>query len=281
MVGFGQGGRYRDKPAYDSIIQGASSLASINTGSDGVPRFVPMVIADRTIGIMLANCLLLAVIQRLRHGGPQVVQLPMFESMTAFVLAEHMFLKTFDPPLGRSGDSRLLDPDSRPIQTKDGWICVTANTDAQVFAMFDAIGRSDLRTDPRFADKKDRFENIGEMFRIRNAAFAEKTTAEWVEVLELADLPVMPMHTLDSVMDDPHLADTGLFEPVQHPTEGAITNLRNPIRFSSYEPKLKWPAPHIGQDSAAILRDIGYTDARIDALLASGAAIATDTTKRG
>jgi crotonobetainyl-CoA:carnitine CoA-transferase CaiB-like acyl-CoA transferase len=273
VVGFGQGGRYRDKPAYDSIIQGASSLASINTGEDGVPRFVPMVIADRTIGIMLANCLLLAVVQRLRHGGPQVVQLPMFESMTAFVLAEHMFLQTFEPPLGPPGDSRLLDPNSRPIRTRDGYVCMTANTDAQVFAMFDAIGRPDLRTDPRFADKKDRFEHIGEMFQIRNAAFAEKTTAEWVEILEKADLPVMPMHTLESVMEDPHLADTGLFQKIEHPTEGTITNLRNPIQFSSYSPELKWPAPHIGQDSAAILAEIGYTETQITELAASGAAI--------
>jgi crotonobetainyl-CoA:carnitine CoA-transferase CaiB-like acyl-CoA transferase len=271
VVGFGQAGRYRDKPAYDSIIQGASGLASINADTDGAPNFVPMVIADRTIGIMLANCVLLAVVQRLRHGGPQVVELPMFESMAAFVLAEHLFLKTFDPPLGNTGDSRLLNPNSRPIQTKDGYICVTANTDDQVFAMFDAMGRSDLRTDVRFADKKERFENIGEMFRIRNAAFTTRTTAQWMVLLEKADVPSMPVHTLDSLLDDPHLADTGLFEPVQHPTEGRITNLRNPIKFATYTPSLKRTAPHIGQDSLPILSELGYSDEDIAALVASGA----------
>jgi crotonobetainyl-CoA:carnitine CoA-transferase CaiB-like acyl-CoA transferase len=271
VVGFGQAGRYRDKPAYDSIIQGASGLASINADTDGAPNFVPMVIADRTIGIMLANCVLLAVVQRLRHGGPQVVELPMFESMAAFVLAEHLFLKTFDPPLGSTGDSRLLNPNSRPIQTKDGYICVTANTDDQVFAMFDSMGRSDLRTDVRFADKKERFENIGEMFRIRNAAFATRTTAEWMVLLEKADVPSMPVHTLDSLLEDPHLADTGLFEPVQHSTEGSITNLRNPIKFATYTPALKRTAPHIGQDSVPILAELGYSDEDIAALIASGA----------
>jgi crotonobetainyl-CoA:carnitine CoA-transferase CaiB-like acyl-CoA transferase len=271
VVGFGQEGRYKDKPAYDSIIQGASGLASINDGTDGVPRYVPMVIADRTVGVMLANCLLLAVVQRLRYGGPQVVELPMFESMAAFVLAEHMFLKTFDPPLGGAGDSRLLNPNSRPIKTLDGYICMTANTDPQVHAMFRAIGRPELSVDPRFADKKDRFENIGEMFRIRNEIFATKTTAEWLAILEAEDLPAMPMHTLDSVLEDPHLADTGLFQKVEHPTEGTLTNLRNPVRFATYTPALRNIAPHIGENSRDVLHEVGYDDDQIDALIAAGA----------
>jgi crotonobetainyl-CoA:carnitine CoA-transferase CaiB-like acyl-CoA transferase len=271
VVGFGQEGRYKDKPAYDSIIQGASGLASINDGTDGVPRYVPMVIADRTVGVMLANCLLLAVVQRLRYGGPQVVELPMFESMAAFVLAEHMFLKTFDPPLGGAGDSRLLNPNSRPIKTLDGYICMTANTDPQVHAMFRAIGRPELSVDPRFADKKDRFENIGEMFRIRNEIFTTKTTAEWLAILEAEDLPAMPMHTLDSVLEDPHLADTGLFQKVEHPTEGTLTNLRNPVRFATYTPALRNIAPHIGENSRDVLHEVGYDDDQIDALIAAGA----------
>ncbi|OZI54064.1 CaiB/BaiF CoA transferase family protein [Bordetella genomosp. 4] len=273
VVGFGQGGRYKDKPAYDSIIQGASGLAAINNGGDGEPRFVPMVIADRTVGIMVANTILMAVVQRLRHGGPQIIEVPMFESMTAFVLAEHLFLKTFDPPLGETGDSRLLNPNSRPIRTADGYICVTANTDEQVFAMFDAMGRSDLRTDPRFAEKRARFENIGEMFRIRNEIFASRTTAQWLEILEAADVPAMPLHTLDSVLKDPHLTETGLFQAIDHPTEGKIINLRNPIRFSSYEPSLKWPAPLIGQHSVELLRSVGVSDRDIETMLESGATV--------
>ncbi|OZI67775.1 CaiB/BaiF CoA transferase family protein [Bordetella genomosp. 4] len=273
VVGFGQGGRYKDKPAYDSIIQGASGLAAINNGGDGEPRFVPMVIADRTVGIMVANTILMAVVQRLRHGGPQIIEVPMFESMTAFVLAEHLFLKTFDPPLGETGDSRLLNPNSRPIRTADGYICVTANTDEQVFAMFDAMGRSDLRTDPRFAEKRARFENIGEMFRIRNEIFVSRTTAQWLEILEAADVPAMPLHTLDSVLEDPHLAETGLFQPIDHPTEGKIINLRNPVQFSSYEPSLKWPAPLIGQHSVELLRSVGVSDGEIEAMLESGATV--------
>ena len=273
VVGFGQGGRYKDKPAYDSIIQGASGLAAINNGGDGEPRFVPMVIADRTVGIMVANTILMAVVQRLRHGGPQIIEVPMFESMTAFVLAEHLFLKTFDPPLGETGDSRLLNPNSRPIRTADGYICVTANTDEQVFAMFDAMGRSDLRTDPRFAEKRARFENIGEMFRIRNEIFASRTTSQWLEILEAADVPAMPLHTLDSVLKDPHLTETGLFQAIDHPTEGKIINLRNPIRFSSYEPSLKWPAPLIGQHSVELLRSVGVSDRDIETMLESGATV--------
>src|SRR5215210_2837955 len=184
MFGFGQGGRYRRKPAYDSIIQGSAGVAALYHRAAGEPRFLPMVMADKTVGLIAVQMILMALFARERTGEGQSIEIPMFENMAAFVLSELLYIKTYGPPRGETGDPRLLDPQAKPLATKDGFICVSANTNAQAFALFDAIGRPELKLDPRFDTIPARFRNVGEYFRIRAEALKQKTTAEWLEIFE-------------------------------------------------------------------------------------------------
>jgi crotonobetainyl-CoA:carnitine CoA-transferase CaiB-like acyl-CoA transferase len=269
MFGFGQAGRYRAKPAYDSIIQGSAGVAALYHRAAGEPRYLPMVMADKTVGLIAVQMILMALFQRERTGEGQSIEIPMFENMAAFVLSEHMYLKTFVPPRGPTGDPRLLDPQAKPLATKDGFICVSANTQAQAFGLFDAIGRPELKTDERFSTIAARFRNVGEYFRIRAEALKQKTTAEWLEILEKADVPAMPYHTLDSLMEDPHLADVGLLQTVEHPTEGPIVNMALPNKLSKGARKDWRPAPKIGQHSVEILGEVGYGEDEIKAMVDS------------
>ena len=269
MFGFGQGGRYREKPAYDSIIQGSSGVAALYHRAAGEPRYLPMVMADKTCGLIAVQMILMALFARTRTGEGQSIEIPMFENMAAFVLSEHMYMKTFDPPRGPTGDPRLLDPQAKPLATKDGWICMSANTNAQAFAFFEAIGRPELKTDPRFESVAARFRNVGEYFAIRAEALRLKATAEWLEILDARDVPAMPYHTLDSLMDDPHLAEVGFFERIEHPTEGRIVNMKLPNRLSGGVRRDFAPAPKIGQHSTEILRELGYSDAEVGTMIAS------------
>jgi crotonobetainyl-CoA:carnitine CoA-transferase CaiB-like acyl-CoA transferase len=181
-----------------------------------------------------------------------------------------MYLRTFDPPLGGTGDPRLLDPLGKPIPTKDGWICISANTNDQAFAFFDAVGRPELKADARFSSVPARFAHVKEYFEIRIDALKSRTTAEWLEIFDRADVPAMPYHTLDSVLDDPHLKEVGFFQMKEHPTEGRTRSMRLPNKWSCGARRDWSPAPKLGQQSAEILRELGYDDAEIDALTASG-----------
>jgi crotonobetainyl-CoA:carnitine CoA-transferase CaiB-like acyl-CoA transferase len=273
MFGFGQDGRYRDKPAYDTIIQGSGGMAALAHRATGEPRYVPMVVADKVVGLVAVQMIAMALYGRTRTGEGCAIEIPMFENLVKFVLEEHLYLKTFEPPLGPTGDPRILDAGNRPIPTKDGWICMSANTNEQAFALFDAIGRPELKADPRFSSVPARFANVNDYFQIRMEGLATKTTAEWLEIFGKTDVPVMSYNSLDGLLEDPHLNDVGFFEMKDHPTEGRTRNLRLPNKWSCGVRREWRPAPKLGEDSVEILREAGYDTAAVDALIAAGVTV--------
>jgi crotonobetainyl-CoA:carnitine CoA-transferase CaiB-like acyl-CoA transferase len=197
----------------------------------------------------------------------------MFENMTAFVLAEHLGDRSFVPPLGESGDPRVLSPLGKPVPTQDGFICVSANTDAQAFALFDAIGRPELKSDPRFCSVKARYANVREYFQIRADGFRQRTTAQWLEILEKADVPAGPVHSFDSLRQDEHLAQIGFFRKVEHPVEGKMIDMAHPNTFSAGLREDYAAAPLLGGDSVEILSELGYAQTEIDEMVRSNAIV--------
>lgn len=273
LMGFGQDGRYRDKPAYDTIIQGSAGVAACNYRTHGEPWYVPMVLADHLVANIAIQMVLLALRSRDLTGESQSVEIPMFENMAAFVLQEHMGQKAYEPARGETGDPRCLDPGARPAPTSDGYVCISANTDTQTRAFFEAIERPELKDDPRFISVTSRAQNVSAYFDIRTKALKDKTTAEWIEIFDRLEIPAMPFQTFEDVLDDPHLQDVGLFQMMEYPEEGTVRHIGLPNKFSGGSQTDIKRAPVCGEHSVAILQDAGYSSTDIETFIENGVLI--------
>lgn len=272
LVGYGQDGPYAGQPAYDDLIQGAAGVpALVARASDGTPRYVPINIADRTVGLFAVQAILAALFHRERTGEGQAIEVPMFETMASFVLGDHFGGRTYRPPLDAGGYLRLMSPARRPFATSDGYICVLIYTDAQWRSFFAAIGRPEAASDPRYASINARLQNMDAIYAEIGRIFATRTTAEWRDLLRAADIANTPMNTLETIQDDPHLKAVGFFEEIEHPIEGAVTSMRVPSRWSVTQPEAGRPAPALGEHTRAVLEEGGFATEEIEALLASGA----------
>ena len=273
LYGYGQGGPYAAKSAYDDLIQGAVAIPTLakQAGSD-VPRYAPSAIADRIVGMAAVNAVTAGLFHRERTGEGQSIDVPMFETMAQFILGDHMGGLTFEPPIGPSGYSRILNEHRRPYRTQDGYLCVLLYNDKQWRKFLALIGQPDLMdSDPRFSSIVERNKHIHELYRMVAEIMPTRTTAEWIKVLEAADMPVMQLHTVDSLMADPHLDAVGFFDVVEHPSEGAIRSMAIPSQWSKSQPKVSRQAPRLGEHSAQVLGEAGYSQEDIRELARRGA----------
>ena len=272
ILAFGRGGRYYNRPAYDPIVQSLSGVAGTFERAIGEPRFVPMVMTDHTTGLIAAQCIGFALYRREKTGVGEAIDVPMFENMASFVMSEHLGAATFDPPVGPTGDGRLLSPDYRPLPTRDGYITVGPNTNPQAFAFFDAIGRPELKTDPRFDSAASRTANAAAYFKVRMEGLAQKTTAEWLVIFEKLDVPAARYNSIDDLLEDPHLQDVGFFRREDHPSQGRIRRTKVANTFSGGARVDERHAPTMGEHTANVLAEIGYTRDEIETMIAAGAA---------
>jgi crotonobetainyl-CoA:carnitine CoA-transferase CaiB-like acyl-CoA transferase len=197
----------------------------------------------------------------------------MFETVAAFVLREHMGNMTFEPSIGPIGDARVLDKNNRPVKTADGYISISPNTDAQAFAFFEAIGRPELKDDPRFNSVTNRTKNSVDYYTIRSTSLGSKTSAEWIEIFERIDIPCMRYNSLEDLLEDPHIQSVNFLKQTEHPTEGLIREIGLTNRFSGGNRQQFTPAPRLGEHSIEILREFGATEPEIQNALSHQAVI--------
>jgi crotonobetainyl-CoA:carnitine CoA-transferase CaiB-like acyl-CoA transferase len=280
-IGYGQDGRYAQRPAYDDLIQGASGLASLQGGRNGEPQYVATALVDRTVGLVAAGMIAMALYHRERTGEGQKIEVPMFETMTELVMSDHQYGMFFEPPIGTAGYPRMLDPNRRPYKTKDGYVSVLVYTDAHWKRFFILAGRPEMGDDPRYGTITGRTEHISELYALVAETFAGMTTGEAVRCLDEADIPVAPVHTPAGVLEDPHMRDVGQYAVIEHPTEGAIRPAAIASRWSASPPEVRRLAPRLGEHTTEILAELGFDTAQIDELLATGAAGARLSTTKG
>ena len=257
---------YRDRAAFDDVIQGESGLAALNGGTDGPPRYVPMVVCDKVSGHVLAGAVGMALFARERTGHGQEVHVPMMETMAAFNLVDHLWHGVFGEPEKGLGYPRMLTPYRRPYATRDGHVCLLATTDRQWKSLFAAIDCPALADDPRFSSIERRTANIDELYTLLAERMRRRTTAEWRTRLDRFDVPNGIVNDLKGVLADPYLRDTGFFRRVEHPSEGPTVTTAIPVSFSETPGELRLAPPRLGEHTAELLGELGYSAAEIAAI---------------
>jgi crotonobetainyl-CoA:carnitine CoA-transferase CaiB-like acyl-CoA transferase len=273
VMGYGENGPYAGKPAYDDLIQGICAMPTLVAGAGGnEPRYVPLTLVDRVVGFNAANAILAAIIGRDRTGEGQCVEVPMFETIAQFVLADHLAGHSFEPPTGDAGNPRLAL--RRPFRTSDGHVCALIYTDKHWQSFFEGLGRSDqYEAMPHLMKYASRRLHFKEVQHLIDDVFGTMTSADALALLERCDIPCAPLQTVEALIDDPHLRAVGFFHLRDHPTEGRIRYAGIPSRWNGEALPIRSHAPRIGEHSRAVLTEAGLSVADIDALLQSGATI--------
>ena len=261
--GYRSDGPKRNDPAYDDVIQGESGIAGINMKAYGEPRYLPTVLADKFCGHVLASHIGMALFERERSGLGQSVEVPMFESMLAFNMIEHMWTAQLDDPNGTIGYPRALMKERRPFKTKDAYICLMATTDPQYVNLFKAIQRPELIDDARFNSVTTRSERFVELYEILGAELAKEDTATWEQRLTAANIPNARARMLDELQTDPYIVGTKFFQTLEHPVAGKTHTPSIPVRYSRTPAQLRAPAPVLGEHTESVLTEFGFTKDQI------------------
>lgn len=267
LYGYGKHGEYTGQPAFDDIIQGQSGLASLYQLSKNEPIFVPSVVADKTIGLLASTALLSAYIKFLKTGEGSCVEISMFEGMASYTLLEHQYGQIFLPSNDTIGYPRLLSKSRKPYKTQDGYICIMPYTDKQWFKFFEIINKKELKNDRRFSTIKARSKVINTLYKLVEKSVRKQTNEELCKILKKNDIPHGILNTLDNLKNDKHLKKVKFFRKIKHPSEGDLLLPDTGIKINNKSLPIRKHQPTLGENSAEILKEIGYDDLEIKKIL--------------
>ena len=252
--GYGRRGRYRDLPAYDDIIQAECGIPSFQKMLTGEADYVGTIMADKVSGLTALYAVLAAVVHHAKTGEGQEVEVGMFEAMTAFMLVEHANGSLFNPPLGPAHYPRVVAPKRKPYKTKDGYLAAMVYNNKHWSLFMEAV-KPAWESD-EIATMEQRAANVDFVYGLLAATFAERTTAEWLELLNTLGIPAAPIRTPDELLTNPHLEEVGFFETVES-KHGPLRFPGLPSWYSKTPGRVAGPAPTLGEHTQEILREIG------------------------
>ncbi|HRA00745.1 MAG TPA: CoA transferase [Thermoflexales bacterium] len=258
LTGYGQTGPYRDRPGFDFMIQAQGGIMSITGPEDGEPYKVGVAVADITTGLFAANAILAALHYRQKTGQGQFVDVALLDSQVAWLanVAQNYFAG--ETP-ARYGNAHASLVPYQVFATQDSHIAIAVGSDGQYKSLCECAGCMELWHDARFKTNPGRVVNRAELVAKLERVFAQKNTADWMPILLKADVPASPINDVPTILNDPHILARGMVQEMAHPTLGAVKVLGPVAKLSETPATLRIPPPTLGQDTAAILSELGYT----------------------
>jgi crotonobetainyl-CoA:carnitine CoA-transferase CaiB-like acyl-CoA transferase len=269
ISGFGQTGPYRERAAYDLIVQGMGGIMGITGEPDGAPMRVGVAIADICAGMFAAYGILAALRVRERTGTGQWVDAAMLDGQVAWMtyMGANYFATGENPP--RVGSAHLNLVPYQPFPTRDGFVNVAVGSEGLWHKFCEAL-ETPIATDPRFATNAHRVRHREALIDMLMPVFARRTTAAWVERLLRAGVPAGPIYRMNEVMEDAQVRHREMVVEVEHPRAGRVRVTGVPVKFSETPGGVVAPPPVLGEHSEAVLRELGCDTAEISALRRDG-----------
>jgi len=265
ISGFGQSGPYRDKRAYDPIIQGMTGIMSITGERDRSPVKIGIPITDLVAALYAVIAIQSAYIHKTQSGKGQYVDIALYDSMVSLltVMAMQYFATREDP--GRWGLDHIHRVPAKAFETKDGHYVQVAATNEVMYPKFcELLGLEELINDPRFNTNAKRVENREEVMPLFEEKMREKTRDEWLREFEAAKLPCGPILNLSEVFADENILAREMMFTLEHPIEGVIQQLGFPFKFSQTPAEAKLRPPQLGEHNQEVLKWLGYSDRDIE-----------------
>ena len=267
---YGQDGPYSQRPGLDLILQGMSGLMSITGEPDGDPVKVGVPICDLTAALYGACAVLAALLARATSGKGQLIDVSLFEAGVSLAVWEAASYWTTGEVPERLGSAHRASAPYQAVRTSDGYVTLGATTPPTWAALCRVLGLPQLRDDPRFASTAERRARYRELAALLEEVTVTQPSAHWYAALEAAGVPCGVLQGYDDVLSDPHLQERGFFQELPHSAAGVVRALGSPVRLSGTPVQLKRAAPLLGEHTAEIVLDLGYSHAEVTALVEQG-----------
>lgn len=271
ISGYGRTGPYADKGGFDLIAQGFAGLMSI-TGEPGrPPAKTGNAVSDMNAGILGALGIVAAYVHELKTGEGQIVDTSLSDAALQQLYWHAAIFFATGQSSKPTGSAHVLTAPYQAFEASDGWINIGGANQTNWERIAEVLGHPEWREDPRFKTNRDRMAHLDELVALMNAVLRTRTRAHWQAAFDAAGVPAGPVHTVGEALTHPQTLARGMVVALEHPQAGKTLALGCPVHFSATPAQITRPAPMLGQHTRELMKEFGYSDAEVDALISRNA----------